>query len=194
MTSTNLAGSAADNIILIGTNDLSARVRPLAHAANNIILVGTNEVSTQAQSLVHATNNIIHLVTKATPVQTALPVSPVHLPAFNHGFMFAVGLVAVLALCYLFMCYCAARICEKCGTNPGLLIYIPILNVIPLLQAGGLSGWLLFLFFVPGLNLVLGLIMWARICRARGKSSWLCIVMYIPPVNIVLMLYLAFSE
>ena len=95
---------------------------------------------------------------------------------------------------YLFYCYCAKRICEKCGVNPGILIWIPIVNLIPLLQVAKMAVWLIILFFVPIVNLVVAIMMWAKICTARGKSPWLVIMMFIPIVNIVFIPYLAFSE
>ena len=42
-------------------------------------------------------------------------------------------LLIVLAF-YVFFCFCAKRICEKCGVNPGILIWIPIANLVPLLH------------------------------------------------------------
>ena len=54
------------------------------------------------------------------------------------GTAMGLGLVLfVLVVClafYVFYCFCAKRICEKCGVNPGILIWIPIVNLIPLLQ------------------------------------------------------------
>lgn len=95
---------------------------------------------------------------------------------------------------YLFYCYCAKRICEKCGVNPGILIWIPIVNVIPLLQVAKMAVWMILLFLIPIVNIVVGVMMWAKICTARGKSPWLVIMMFIPIVNIAFLPYLAFSE
>ena len=35
-------------------------------------------------------------------------------------------ILAVVLVIYIFFCYCAKRICEKCGDEPGVLIWIPI--------------------------------------------------------------------
>ena len=71
---------------------------------------------------------------------------------------------------YLFYYYCAKRICEKCGVNPGILIWIPIVQVIPLLQVAKMAVWIILLFLIPIVNIVIGVMMWARICITRGKS------------------------
>jgi hypothetical protein len=100
---------------------------------------------------------------------------------------FAVGV-------YLFTCYCLKRICEKCGRNPGILIWIPIVQLVPLLELAGMAVWMIILFFIPIVNIVIGVMMWAKICEARGKSPWLVLMIFIPVVNIAFVPYLAFSE
>ena len=100
----------------------------------------------------------------------------------------------IALLVYLFFCYCLKCIVEKCGTTPGILIWIPILQIIRLLQAGGLPLWFLILFFIPIVNIIASIYMWVKICQARGKSGWLAILMIIPLLNLFVVLYLAFSE
>jgi uncharacterized membrane protein YhaH (DUF805 family) len=118
----------------------------------------------------------------------------------NDAAVAGLGLAMILVLLiiglafYLFYCFCAKRICEKCGVNPGILIWIPIVNFIPLLQVAKMAVWMIILFFIPIANLVVGIMMWAKICTARGKSPWLVIMFFIPIVNLVFLPYLAFSE
>jgi hypothetical protein len=110
------------------------------------------------------------------------------------------GLVAILLiLCfalaiYVFFCFCCKKICEKCGVTPGVLIWIPIVNLIPLLQVAKMPVWMIILFLIPFVGFIVGIFMWAKICIARGKSGWLVILMFIPIVNLVFVPYLAFSE
>ena len=109
--------------------------------------------------------------------------------------LIALGLIFVFALAlYVFYCFCLKRICEKCGVNPGVLIWIPIVQLIPMLQIAGMATWMLILFFIPFVNLVVMVMMWAKVCSARGKSPWLVIMVFIPFVNICFIPYLAFSE
>lgn len=106
------------------------------------------------------------------------------------------GLVTLLVALglYLFFCYCCKLICEKCGHQPGILIWIPIVNLIPLLTVAKLPVWTIILFLIPVVNIVLAAIMWFKICEARGKPGWMVILMFIPLVNIIFLPYLAFSE
>lgn len=105
----------------------------------------------------------------------------------------AIIIFAALAV-YLFFCFCSKRICEKCGVNPGILIWIPIVQLIPLLQAAQMPVWTIILFFIPIVSIVVSVMMWVKICQARGKSGWLVILMFIPIANIVFFPYLAFSN
>src|SRR5215469_16952677 len=100
----------------------------------------------------------------------------------------------IFAVLYFIWCFCLKCIVEKCGREPGFLIWVPIFNVIRLMQAAGLSGWLFILLFIPGVNLIVGLYMWVKICHARGKSGWLVLMIFIPILNLIFIPYLAFSE
>jgi Family of unknown function (DUF5684) len=104
-------------------------------------------------------------------------------------FVLAVGLAF-----YVFFSYCFKRICEKTGHNPGILIWIPIVQFIPLLRVAGMAEWMIILLLIPIANIVVMVMMWAKICTARGKSPWLVIMLFIPIVDIAFLPYLAFSE
>ena len=105
----------------------------------------------------------------------------------------AVGLILVVGF-YIFFCYCFKVICEKAGHQPGVLIWIPIVNLIPLLTAAKLPLWYIILFLIPVVGFVMWIILAVKLCQARGKSGWLVIMLFIPLVNIAFPPYLAFSE
>ncbi len=110
------------------------------------------------------------------------------------------GLIAILFILaiglafYLFFCFCAKKICEKCGHEPGVLIWIPIVNLVPLLTVAKLPVWLIILFLIPLVQLVVGVILWWKLCEARGKPAPLALLLLLPPVSIFVPVYLAFSE
>ena len=106
------------------------------------------------------------------------------------------GLIVVFVLFalafYLFFCFCNKRICEKCGVTPGILIWIPILNLIPLFWAAKMSGWWVLVMLVPIVSLIVYIIMWVKVCEARGKGALgIILVLLIPIIGVP---YLAFSE
>jgi hypothetical protein len=95
---------------------------------------------------------------------------------------------------YLIFCYCAMMICQKTGNQPGLLVFLPILQWFPLLRAAGMPlGWFVALL-IPGLN-IFALIAWAiNIAEARGKSGWVALFLILPGTNVLAFLYLALSN
>lgn len=110
------------------------------------------------------------------------------------GIVMILGILLFALALYVFICYCYKRICEKCGVAPGILIWIPIVQFIPLLQVAKMDLWMIILLLIPFVNIIFFVMMWAKICTARGKSPWLVLMMFIPIVNIAFIPYLAFSE
>ena len=108
------------------------------------------------------------------------------------GLVLFVQLIALAF--YVFYCFCYKRICEKCSVNPGILIWIPIAQLVPLLQVAKMPVWMIILLLVPLVNIVIFVVMWVKICQARGKSGWLVILRIIPIANLILLVYQAFSE
>jgi hypothetical protein len=100
---------------------------------------------------------------------------------------FAIGLAV-----YIFFCYCLKLICSKCGVESSILIWFPLLQLIPLIQASGLPTGTFILFLIPLVNIVMAIVMWAKICGARGKGVLaILLVLILPVIGIP---YLAFSE
>jgi len=110
------------------------------------------------------------------------------------GIAVLLGALVIGLLFYLFFCFCCKRICEKCGHNPGILIWIPIAQYVPLLQVAKMELWMIILLLIPIVNIVIFVMLWAKICQARGKSPWLVVLLFIPFVNLIFLPYLAFSE
>ena len=100
----------------------------------------------------------------------------------------------VLFLIYLYISLCIYKIAKKTGVEMAWLAWIPIIAIVPLLQAGGKPVWWIILFFIPLLNLVIGIIVWMAVAENRGKPSWVGILIIVPVINIFIPAYLAFSE
>jgi len=105
-----------------------------------------------------------------------------------------VGVLAGLTVGYLFFCLCCMLICSKTGNEPGILVWLPLLQVFPMLRAAGMSGWWFFAFFVPVLNLVAPILWCINIVKARAKSIWWVVCLILPVTNLLAFLYLAFSS
>lgn len=102
--------------------------------------------------------------------------------------------LGALLLLHLFYCYCCMLICRKAGHPGGVLVWVPLLQLIPMLRAAGMSGWWFLAYFVPLLNLVPSILWPLKIAEARGKSIWVGVLLLLPITNLFVFLYLAFSD
>ena len=102
--------------------------------------------------------------------------------------------LGVLLVAYLFFCYCLKLICQKTANEPGILIWLPIFQMIPLFRAAGMSGWCFLGLFVPVVNLIVQIVWCFKIVQARGKSVLAAIGLLLPVTNLLALLYLAFSD
>lgn len=109
-------------------------------------------------------------------------------------------------LIFMFFSFCSMLICRKAGTEPGMLIWIPVLQFLPILRAARMSPiWfvmhvvvvvapfgaflmpplvtlccMLFALFLT-LALCVGFIIWSfKIASARGKSSLVGFCLILP--------------
>ncbi|HZR21684.1 MAG TPA: DUF5684 domain-containing protein [Verrucomicrobiae bacterium] len=101
---------------------------------------------------------------------------------------------AILALLYLLNSYCCLRICQKCGCEPGLLIWVPVLQLFPLLKAAEMSPWWFLAFLAPGINWLAQIVWCFKITLARGKGLGVALLFVFPPTAPFAFLYLAFSD
>jgi len=99
-----------------------------------------------------------------------------------------------ILLIHLLFCYCCLLICQKAGQEPGMLIWLPILQIFPLLRAARMSpAWaIVSLLILPAL---IAPIVWCfKIAKARQKSPVVGFFLLLPPFNFFTFLYLAFAD
>ena len=104
-----------------------------------------------------------------------------------------VGLVIGIGV-YAFFCFCLKRIVEKAGGEPGILIWIPIAQYIPLLNVVGWETWKLVLFLIPLVNIVMVVLLFIEILKKLNKPPALVVMLFIPCVNFFFLPYLAFAN
>lgn len=103
------------------------------------------------------------------------------------------GVLGGLILGYLFMCLCFQKICVNAGSNPGALVWLPILQIFPLLRAARIPAWWFVISFIPVLNILLHILWSIRIVKACGKGGLVTLLLLLPVTNVLAILYLAFS-
>jgi hypothetical protein len=96
-------------------------------------------------------------------------------------------IVGALFLAYLFHSFLCLSICRKSGSEPGLIVWIPVLQTFSMLAAAKMSP----IWFFAG---PLAFLVWAvRICKVLGKSVWTTLFLWFPPTSFFAAIYLAFT-
>jgi hypothetical protein len=112
--------------------------------------------------------------------------------AFAGAFML-VFLVFFGAL-YVYMALALSTIAKKTNTENPWLAWIPIANIVLMLNIAKKPIWWIILCFIPLVNIVILIIVWMAIAEARGKPNWWGILMIVPVVNLIVPGYLAWAD
>lgn len=100
----------------------------------------------------------------------------------------------VYLLVYLYFSLCIFKIAKKCGVEMAWLAWIPVIQIVPLLQAGGKPIWWILLMLIPLVNIIVAIMVWMAVAERRGKPSWIGILMIVPIINLFVPAYLAFTD
>lgn len=76
--------------------------------------------------------------------------------------------IAILAF-YILTAIAMWKVFSKAG-YPGILAWIPIVNVILLVKIAGYSGWLVLLYLIPIVNVVFAILVAIRLGERFGKG------------------------
>lgn len=117
--------------------------------------------------------------------------SPVPNAAWVAGFALVI-LFFALAL-YIYTSLALQTIAAKTNTQNGWLAWIPILNVILMLNIAKKPLWWIILCLIPLVNIVIMIIIWMAIAEARQKPSWWGIMVIVPVMNLIMPGYLAWA-
>jgi hypothetical protein len=116
-----------------------------------------------------------------------------HVPtALLGGFLFIFCIILLVA--YVYHALALQTIAQKTNTDNPWLAWIPIANLILMLNIAKKPIWWIILFLIPLVNIVFIILVWMGIAEARNKPNWWGILMIVPPVNIIVPGYLAWSD
>jgi len=104
------------------------------------------------------------------------------------------AVLAVAAIAYLLWCAALKLICLNAGSKPGRMIWLPVLQMLPLLRAANMSAWWFIAFLIPLLNVVAHIVWCFKIAKACGKSTLVAVLLILPVTNLLALLYLALSK
>ena len=115
------------------------------------------------------------------------------MPAMFAGGMILFILVFAAAI-YVYMALALSTIATKTRTENPWLAWIPIANIVLMLNIAKKPIWWILLFFIPIVSLVMAIIVWMAVAEARGKPNWWGILLIVPVVGLAVPGYLAWAD
>ncbi len=115
------------------------------------------------------------------------------IPAGFLGAMLGV-LLLVVAVGYVYFSLALQTIARKTNTENAWLAWVPIANVILMLNIAKKPLWWFLLCLIPLVSIVIFIIVWMAIAEARGKPGWWGILLIVPLVGLIVPGYLAWSD
>jgi hypothetical protein len=104
-------------------------------------------------------------------------------------FLLLIGLAV-----YVYTALAVQTIAEKTKTENPWLAWIPIANIILLLNIAKKPIWWIVLFLIPLVNIIFIIMVWMGVAEARGKPNWVGILMIVPLVGAIVPGYLAWAD
>ena len=98
------------------------------------------------------------------------------------------------AAMYVYVALALQTIAQKTGTENAWWAWVPIINIVLMLNIAKKPVWWLILFLIPLVNLIIIIIVWMAIAEARGKPSWWGILFIVPVAQLIVPGYLAWAD
>lgn len=108
--------------------------------------------------------------------------------------MFGTSFLLFAAVVYVYISLALMTIASKTNTPNGWLAWIPIVNIILMLNIAQKPVWWIILLLIPLVNIVIAILVWMGIAEARHKPNWWGILMIVPVVGLIVPGYLAWAD
>jgi hypothetical protein len=95
---------------------------------------------------------------------------------------------------YVYVALALQTIAKKTNTANAWMAWIPVVNIVLMLNVAQKPIWWIVLCLIPLVNIVIFIIVWMAIAKARNKPDWWGILMIVPFVNLVVPGYLAWAD
>lgn len=116
-------------------------------------------------------------------------------PLASQGIFMAMGFIWLIFIAiYIWSAICYMQMAKKAGTPNAWFAWIPILNIILLLQIVRRPLWWIILMLIPFVNIVIAIMLMLDLLKLFGKPAWWIILMIISPINLIIFGVLAFGE
>jgi hypothetical protein len=113
-------------------------------------------------------------------------------PAMAGGTLVLLLLIGLAA--YVYTALAVQTIAEKTSTDNSWLAWIPIANLILLLNIAKKPIWWIVLCLIPLVNIIIFIIVWMAVAEARGKPGWVGVLLIVPVLGALMPGYLAWAD
>jgi len=103
-------------------------------------------------------------------------------------------ILVLAAACYVYFALALSTIATKTNTENPWLAWIPIANVVLMLNIAKKPVWWIILFLIPFVSIVIAIIVWMGVAEARGKPNWWGILLIVPVAGLIVPGYLACAD
>jgi hypothetical protein len=114
--------------------------------------------------------------------------------AAGAGIIMLLVFFVIFAAIYVYFALAFSTIAKKTNTPNAWWAWVPILNIILMLNIAKKPVWWIVLFFVPIVSIVIAIVVFMAVAEARGKPNWWGILMIVPVVNLIVPGYLAWAD
>jgi Family of unknown function (DUF5684) len=138
---------------------------------------------------------LIHVLLGVALLPGALPAfaQDQRMPSAFAGGFFTLFMLFGLAG-YIFVALALYTIAQKTNTENAWFAWIPILNIILILNIAKKPLWWIILLFIPLVNIIIAVLIWMGVAEARRKPGWWGVLTIIPLVNLIAIGYLAWAD
>lgn len=143
--------------------------------------------------LVSRIAGLLTLLAILIPAKLAFAQDDSRIPmAFMGGFLAI--LCIFLVVMYVYHALALQTIAQKTNTENPWFAWVPILNVILMINIARKPIWWIILCLIPLVNIVIFIILWMGVAEARNKPNWWGILIIVPVANFIVPGYLAWSD
>ena len=116
-------------------------------------------------------------------------------PALAAGIFAMMAVIWVVGIIlYIYLALCMYKVAKKMNAENPWFAWIPILNIVLMIQIAKKPLWWIALMLIPFVNIVIAIMIMVEFLKALGKPAWWVILMMIPGVNLVVWGMLAFGK
>ena len=108
--------------------------------------------------------------------------------------VFMLVMFGIAAAFYVYFALALQAIAKKTNTENAWWAWVPILNIVLMLNIAKKPVWWIILFFIPLVSIVFAIIVFMAIAEAVGKPSWWGILLIVPVIGLIVPCYLAWAD